>query len=144
MGRQRRRPAVVQHIAELDQRPPTVEVKADQHAGDGVGEVVVAAGRMIDRVAPAARGSSLQASELGRQARQIEKLDPSLVETEDPNAFRLSVAKPMRTWRRLMTCGASRRDGKKLVAELRRELPGTTQADQILKAIDQGSSEDMA
>jgi 2-oxo-hept-3-ene-1,7-dioate hydratase len=52
--------------------------------------------------------------------------------------------KLMRTWPRLMTCGASRRDGKNWLPSSAESYRWTTQADQILKAIDQGSSEDMA
>ena len=69
-----------EHVGELDQRLPAVEVEADQEAGDRVGEVVVAAGAMIDRVLAAARGAPLEAAELGRQARQVEQLDPTGVQ----------------------------------------------------------------
>ena len=59
----------------------------------------------------------------------------SLVGLEDLNAFRLAqLLKLMRTWPHLMTCGASRRDGKRWLPSSARELPRTTQADQILKA----------
>ena len=68
----------------------------------------------------------------------------SLVETEDPSAFRLSVAEADAYLASFDDVRGIKARREELVAELRRELPRTTQADQILKAIDQGSSEDMA
>ena len=68
----------------------------------------------------------------------------SLAETEDPNAFRLSVAEADAYLASFDDVRGIKARREELVAELRRELPRTTQADQILKAIDPGSSEDMA
>jgi hypothetical protein len=68
----------------------------------------------------------------------------SLVETEDPNAFRLSVAEADAYLASFDDVRGIKARREELVAELRRELPRTTQADKILKAIDLGSSEDMA
>ena len=68
----------------------------------------------------------------------------SLVEEGDPNAVRLSVAEADAYLASFddVRGTSSRRD--ELVAALRRELPRTPQADQILEAIDKGSGEDVA
>ena len=68
----------------------------------------------------------------------------SLVETEDPHAVRLSVAEADAYLASFNDVRGIKARREELVAQLRRELPRTTQADQILGAIDQGSSEDMA
>jgi len=44
-------------------------------ARNGVGKVVVPAGRVIDRVAPATGRPAFQPAELGHQTRMIEQLD---------------------------------------------------------------------
>jgi hypothetical protein len=53
---------------------------ARDEAGDGVGEVVVAAGRMVDLVAPGARGVTLQRGDLLNAAGVIEQGDVAGVE----------------------------------------------------------------
>ena len=53
MARQRREaPAVgAEYVAEPDQRLPAIEVDADQHASDRIGQIVMAARGMVDRIA---------------------------------------------------------------------------------------------
>jgi hypothetical protein len=68
----------------------------------------------------------------------------SLVEAEDPNAVRLSVAEANAYLASFDDVRGTEARREELVAALRRELPRVPQADQILKAIDPGSSEDMA
>ena len=67
----------------------------------------------------------------------------SLVETEDPNAFRLSVAEADAYLASFDDVRGIKARREELVAELRRELPRTPQADQVLQAIDKDSSEDV-
>ena len=68
----------------------------------------------------------------------------SLVETEDPNAVRLSVAEADAYLASFDDLRGARTRRDELVAALRIELPRTPQADQILEAIDKGSGEDAA
>ena len=68
----------------------------------------------------------------------------SLVERGDPNAVRLSVAEADAYLASFDDVRGTKTRRDELVAALRRELPRTPQADQILEAIDQGSSEDLA
>jgi hypothetical protein len=68
----------------------------------------------------------------------------SLVETEAPDAVRLSVAEADAYLASFDDVRGTKARRDELVAALRRELPRTPQADQILEAIDRGSGEDMA
>ena len=68
----------------------------------------------------------------------------SLVERGDPNAVRLSVAETDAYLASFDDVRGTKTRRDELVAALRRELPRTPQADQILEAINQGSSEDLA
>ena len=68
----------------------------------------------------------------------------SLVERGDPNAVRLSVAEADAYLASFDDLRGARTRRDELVAALRRELPRTPQADQILEAIDKGSGEDVA
>ena len=68
----------------------------------------------------------------------------SLVETEDPNAVRLSVAEADAYLASFDDVPGTKTKRDELVAALRRELPRTPQADQFLGAIDEGSNEDVA
>ena len=68
----------------------------------------------------------------------------SLVERGDPDAVRLSVAEADAYLASFDDVRGTKTKRDKLVAALRKELPRTPQADQILKAIDQGSGEDLA
>ena len=90
MGRQFRRTAVVHHVVDPDQRRPAIEIEPDQHAGDRVGDVVVAAGRMVDAVAAAARRSSFQAGELRAQARMVQELDSPGVQKRQKVAIKIA------------------------------------------------------
>jgi hypothetical protein len=67
-----------------------------------------------------------------------------LVETEDPNAVRLSVAEADAYLASFDDVRGTKARRDELVAALRRELPRTPLADQILEAIGQGSAEDVA
>jgi hypothetical protein len=67
-----------------------------------------------------------------------------LVETEDPNAVRLSVAEADACLASFDDVRGTKTRRDELVAALREELPRTPQADQILGAIDKGSNEDVA
>ena len=51
-----------------------------QDSSDSVREVVVTAGAMVDRIAPAPRGPPLEAAELAHESGVIEEFDPSGVE----------------------------------------------------------------
>ena len=68
----------------------------------------------------------------------------SLVETEDPNTVRLSVAEADAYLASFDDVPGTKTKRDELVAALRRELPRTPQADQFLGAIDEGSNEDVA
>ena len=68
----------------------------------------------------------------------------SLVETEDPNAVRLSVAEADAYLASFDDVRGTKTRRDELVAALRGELPRTPLADQILKAIDQGSGDYVA
>ena len=68
----------------------------------------------------------------------------SLVEAGDPNAVRLSVAEADAYLASFDDVRGTKARREELVAALRRELPRAPQADQILEAIDQGSSEEMS
>jgi len=68
----------------------------------------------------------------------------SLVETENPNAVRLSVAEADAYLASFDAVRGTKTRRDELIAALRRELPRTPLADQILKAIDQGSGDDVA
>ena len=68
----------------------------------------------------------------------------SLVERGDPNAVRLSVAEADAYLASFDDVRGTKTRRDELVAALRRELPRTPQADQILEAINQGSGEDLA
>jgi hypothetical protein len=74
----------------------------------------------------------------------LHPIDNLLVETEDPNAVRLSVAEAdayLASFEDVRGTGArTRRD--ELIAALRNELPRDALADQIIAAIDRGPSED--
>jgi hypothetical protein len=67
----------------------------------------------------------------------------SLVEKGDPNAVRLSVAEADAYLASFDVVRGAKTRRDELVAALRIELPRTPQADQILEAIDKGSSEDV-
>ena len=66
----------------------------------------------------------------------------SLVEREDPNAVRLSIAEADAYLASFDDVRGTETRRDELVAALRRELPRTPQADQIVEAIDRGSAED--
>jgi hypothetical protein len=68
----------------------------------------------------------------------------SLVEREDPNAVRLSIAEADAYLASFDEVRGIKTRRNELVTALRRELPRTPQADQILEAIDRGSGEDEA
>ena len=68
----------------------------------------------------------------------------SLVETEAPDAVRLSVAEADAYLASFDDVRGTKTRRDELVAALRRELPRTRQADQILEAIDRSSDEDVA
>jgi hypothetical protein len=65
-----------------------------------------------------------------------------LVETEDPNAVRLSIAEADAYLASFGDVRGTETRRDELVTALRRELPRTPQADQIVEAIDRGSAED--
>ena len=69
-----------EHVIETDQRLPAIEVETDQHAGDRISQIVVAAGAVVEAVLPAARRAPLEAAELRRQARQVEQFDATGVQ----------------------------------------------------------------
>ena len=66
-----------------------------------------------------------------------------LVEREDANAVRLSVAEADASLASFDEVRGAKTRRDELVAALRMELPRTPQADQILEAIDNGSGEDL-
>jgi hypothetical protein len=56
--------AVVEHIAQLHQRWPTIKVQANENARYRIRQIVMAARRLINAVAPAAGRAPLQAHKL--------------------------------------------------------------------------------
>src|SRR5207247_449353 len=76
------------HGADLSE---VLRLRRHKDSGDGVRKVVVAAGPMVDRIAPAPRGSSLEAAELGHQPRVIEEFDSSGVHRREKSSVQLAL-----------------------------------------------------
>jgi hypothetical protein len=68
----------------------------------------------------------------------------SLVETRDANGVRLSVAEADAYLASFDDVRGTKTRLDELIAALRRELPRTPQADQVLEALDKGTGEDVA